>query len=289
MDIPYLTGLARVRADRPRAAVLPARCCSRSAGGPTAASTRARATPGPGGGALLPARHRPRDPGRADRGRPAALSAVGRSPGAGAARRLRRHGPLRVPPGPALPAPELVGLVRLQARAVRPRAVRAHARMLASRTSSRADDLAAIERGLATIRRRDRRRQLRRRPGRRGHPHGDRAAADRADRRRSAASSTRPARATTRWRPTSRCSCARTPSRPGERCIDADAGAHRRAEEHLDWRMPAYTHLQRAQPVLPLAPPARVLLEVQARPRALRLLHDSRPTRCPSARAPSPA
>ena len=44
------------------------------------------------------------------------------------------------------------------------------------------------------------------------------------------------------------------------------------AERHLDWPLPGYTHLQRAQPVYLVAPPARLLLEVPSRPAALRLL-----------------
>ena len=36
------------------------------------------------------------------------------------------------------------------------------------------------------------------------------------------------------------------------------------AERHLDWAMPGYTHLQRAQPVYLVAPPARLLLDVPA-------------------------
>ena len=39
------------------------------------------------------------------------------------------------------------------------------------------------------------------------------------------------------------------------------------ADRHLDWPMPGYTHLQRAQPVYLVAPPARLLLDV---PRATR-------------------
>ena len=61
------------------------------------------------------------------------------------------------------------------------------------------------------------------RPGRRGHPHGDRAAADRDRRARSGASSTPRARATTRSRPTWRCSCASSRTRARERLLRADA------------------------------------------------------------------
>ena len=41
------------------------------------------------------------------------------------------------------------------------------------------------------------------------------------------------------------------------------------AERHLDWAMPGYTHLQRAQPVYLVPPPARLRLDAPARPRAL--------------------
>ena len=87
-------------------------------------------------------------------------------------------------------------------------------------------------------------------PERRGHPHGDRAAGDRARRRRRAPSSTPGAAATTRWRPT----CACTPA--GRRWASpADVLAlqevlRRRAGEAGDAYLPGYTHLQRAQPVL---------------------------------------
>ena len=40
------------------------------------------------------------------------------------------------------------------------------------------------------------------------------------------------------------------------------------AERHLDWPLPGYTHLQRAQPVYLAPPPARLRLDARARPRA---------------------
>ena len=43
------------------------------------------------------------------------------------------------------------------------------------------------------------------------------------------------------------------------------------AERHIDWPMPGYTHLQRAQPVYLVAPPAGVRLDARPRPRALPL------------------
>ena len=63
-----------------------------------------------------------------------------------------------------------------------------------------------------------------------------------------AASSTRHARATTRWPPTWRCSCARH-CLIARSCCAADGAFVELAESHLDWPLPGYTHLQRAQPV----------------------------------------
>ena len=61
------------------------------------------------------------------------------------------------------------------------------------------------------------------------------------------------------------------------------------AERHLDWAMPGYTHLQRAQPVYLVAPPARLLLDVPARRAALRVRARRRRASCRSARARWPA
>ena len=85
--------------------------------------------------------------------------------------------------------------------------------------------------------------------GRRGHPHGDRAAADR-DRR--------PGR-----RQAAHRALAQRPGRhrhgdvhPRARAADGASGSSTCracwcsvAERHVDWAMPGYTHLQRAQPV----------------------------------------
>ena len=58
------------------------------------------------------------------------------------------------------------------------------------------------------------------------------------------------ARATTRWSPTWRCTRASAPPRAQARDRGADGRAARRAPRStLDWPMPGYTHLQRAQPV----------------------------------------
>ena len=58
------------------------------------------------------------------------------------------------------------------------------------------------------------------------------------------------ARATTRSPPTSRCSRARRRARAQAASTALMARAARRAPSaHLDWPMPGYTHLQRAQPV----------------------------------------
>ena len=70
--------------------------------------------------------------------------------------------------------------------------------------------------------------------------------------------------------------------RPSSRCSDLQSGAASQlAERHLDWAMPGYTHLQRAQPVYLVAPPARVLLDVPARRAALRVRARARPTELP--------
>ena len=87
------------------------------------------------------------------------------------------------------------------------------------------------------------------RGGRRGHPHGDRAPPDRDRRARSAASSTPAAPATTRSRPTSRCSSPSAPAVAVELLEAALGTLLELAERHRDWRLPGYTHLQRAQPV----------------------------------------
>ena len=85
--------------------------------------------------------------------------------------------------------------------------------------------------------------------GRRGRAHGDRAPAHRDRRARWAASSTPRARATTRWPPTWPCSSARTPSTAKELLLALMGTLAELAERHLDWPLPGYTHLQRAQPV----------------------------------------
>ena len=61
------------------------------------------------------------------------------------------------------------------------------------------------------------------------------------------------------------------------------------AERHLDWPLPGYTHLQRAQPVYLSPPPARLRLDARARPRALALRRRADRRRCRSARARWPA
>ena len=84
------------------------------------------------------------------------------------------------------------------------------------------------------------RRQRVRLPGlRRGHPHGGRAAADRDRRRRSAASCTPPARATTRSRPTWRCSPARTRCGRSRRCRTCRPSSCRSPRRTWTGRCPA--------------------------------------------------
>ena len=57
------------------------------------------------------------------------------------------------------------------------------------------------------------------------------------------------ARATTRWPPTWPCWCAPTASQAQELLRSLMGVLVDLAERHLDWRMPGYTHLQRAQAV----------------------------------------
>ena len=67
--------------------------------------------------------------------------------------------------------------------------------------------------------------------------------------RRSAAACTPRARATTRWPPTSRSSRARRRWLARRRSPRSWPRSSDAAERHLDWPLPGYTHLQRAQPV----------------------------------------
>ncbi len=86
-------------------------------------------------------------------------------------------------------------------------------------------------------------------PGRRrGHPHGGRAAADRDHRSRRRQAPHRPlSQRPGRDRPGA--VHARASGRRGRAPRLADDTLLERAEEHVDWPMPGYTHLQRAQPV----------------------------------------
>ena len=112
-----------------------------------------------------------------------------------------------------------------------------------------AAELAELERGLDAVGGRARGGRVRLPRRRRGHPHGGRAPAHRDRSARWAASCTPAARATTRSRPTWRCSSRNR----AERALELIAALMERllelAEAHADWRMPGYTHLQRAQPV----------------------------------------
>ena len=125
----------------------------------------------------------------------------------------------------------------------------AHAAMLAAQgiiTEAERDEL---HRGAGPGPPRARRRHLPVRRRRRGHPHGDRAAPDRDRRARRRQAAHRPlAQRPGRHRHGDVRARAR---RGGDR---ADRAAWRGtlvalAERHLDWPMPGYTHLQRAQPV----------------------------------------
>ena len=74
-------------------------------------------------------------------------------------------------------------------------------------------------------------------------------------------------------------------------------GGHRRswralvdaAERHLDWPLPGYTHLQRAQPVYLSPPPARLRLDARCATARASLRRARRPPRCRSAPARWPA
>ena len=166
---------------------------------------------------------------------------------------------------------------------------RAHATMLAAAGIISDADRDALLGGLERVARGARRRHVPVPRRRRGHPHGDRAAADGDRRARSAASSTPRARATTRSRPTWRCSRARTRSATLERLQRLQSVLVQLAERHEDWAMPGYTHLQRAQPVYLAPPPARLLLDVPARRAALRVRARLDDASCRSARARWPA
>ena len=112
-------------------------------------------------------------------------------------------------------------------------------------------ELDAILRGLAEVRAELESRRLPVPARARGHPHEHRAAPDRDDRRRWAASSTPAARATTRSRSTSGSSSGRRSTRSDVALRDVQARARsRRPSGTATSPMPGYTHLQRAQPVL---------------------------------------
>ena len=124
-------------------------------------------------------------------------------------------------------------------------------------------------RGASTRSRRARAGDVRLRRRRRGRPHGDRAPPDRARRPGRRASSTPRARATTRSRPTWRCSCATSATRArgsAASLMRALLDARRAPLGLADARL----HAPPARAArLPLASPARVLLDVPARRRAL--------------------
>ena len=88
---------------------------------------------------------------------------------------------------------------------------------------------------------------------------------------RSAGGCTPRARATTRWPPTSRSSRARRRWRAPARSTALMAALVDAAERHLDWPLPGYTHLQRAQPVYLEPSPAGLRVDARARPRAAAL------------------
>ena len=130
------------------------------------------------------------------------------------------------------------------------RGSKAHAAMLAEQGIITKADARRDHRGPRPGLGRDRGGHVRVLARARRRAHERREPADGAHRRRRPAGCTRRARATTRWRPTSGCTCA-TPS------TALDAGAWRRcswrsprkAEAHAATVMPGFTHLQPAQPV----------------------------------------
>ena len=83
----------------------------------------------------------------------------------------------------------------------------------------------------------------------RRHPHECRKPAEGADRRTPPGGCTRPARATTRWRPISASMCATPSIRCWPRSRRCSSALVKRAEEEADTIMPGFTHLQSAQPV----------------------------------------
>ena len=82
----------------------------------------------------------------------------------------------------------------------------------------------------------------------------------------------------------------RDAARPCDRAIDAlMAALVDAAEHHLDWPLPGYTHLQRAQPVYLAHHLLAYFWMLAARPRALRRRRRRRPAACRSAPARSRA
>ncbi len=91
-------------------------------------------------------------------------------------------------------------------------------------------------------------------------------------------------------RPTWRCSRARARAAAPAAIAAADGRTLlERAEEHVDWPMPGYTHLQRAQPVYLGHHLLAYFWMLAPRPRALRVAERGVPARCRSARARSRA
>ena len=145
---------------------------------------------------------------------------------------------------------------------------RAHARMLAGAGIISGEDRDALLAALDEVEARAARRPLRVPARRRGHPHGGRAAGH-GDRR--------PA-----GRPAAHGALAQRPGRHRRRALHARRGRRARrpaiealaatlldvAERHLDWALPGYTHLQRAQPVYLAHHLLAYVVDAPARPRA---------------------
>ncbi len=176
--------------------------------------------------------------------------------------------------------------LRLAAGAVRPRRVpRARPRPARRRPAGRRRARPAARRP---------RRPRRRGPGRlvpadgrrRGRPHRPRARPARTSSAPSAASCAPAAAATTRWPPTSGCTCGTPLARSPARVAELETALIGPAERHRGTAMPGMTHLQHAQPVLLAHHLLAARARLQARRRAPRRL--GRPRRAEPARGRCP-
>ena len=128
-------------------------------------------------------------------------------------------------------------------------ASRAHAAMLAATGIISDSDAAAIREGLLTVLSEIEAGDVSVLARARGHPHERGEPAHGADRRRRRGGCTPPARATTRWRPTSGCGCAGQCDAAAEALTALMRALVAQAEAGAALVMPGFTHLQVAQPV----------------------------------------